>query len=270
MKRLLPCILALVCFSNVYAIEKNKKEAPARVEHSILVSKQNPDQASMEKNADRVRSIASITKLMTAIVVLDQLQDTLRKVFLKQSYMGRKEYTVRELLTLMLVGSDNHAAEILSKNIVGSREEFIRLMNQKAVNLGMTQAEFRDPTGLSSGNLATAKDIARLVFAAGSYKEIRETTRANYELTIYDKQPRTVSISNTNKDILKEFDNILVSKTGTTSAAGKCLALLVERNGQQYAVVILGEPDKRKRDTEARNLLLNLQAYENRNNVIGI
>jgi D-alanyl-D-alanine endopeptidase (penicillin-binding protein 7) len=181
-----------------------------------------------------------------------------KEITLKSPYLGKKIYTVGELLDLTLVRSDNYAAEILSKNFHGTRDLFIEAMNSKALALGMLSAQFVDPTGLGADNSATAKDIAKMVFASGQYPDIRRSAQKTVEVTTQQgRRSRTVTINNTNKDILAEFDNIVVSKTGTTSRAGKCVAMLVEKAGRVYAIVILGQPNKIKRDYQARNLMHN-------------
>lgn len=248
-------LAGLICF-NAHAAKKAKPPAPPQVEQSTVVV--NQDEVVVGNNEDTVHSMASITKLMTAMVVLDQLPNPLKEITLKSAYLGKKTYTIQELLDLTLIRSDNHAAEVLSKNFHGNRESFISAMNSKALSLGMFTAEFVDPTGLGAANSATARDIAKMVFAAGQYPDIRRSTQKTVEVvTQQGRKTRTVSINNTNKDILTEFDNILVSKTGTTSRAGKCLAMLVEKAGQVYAIVILGEPNKIRRDLQARNLMHN-------------
>lgn len=249
----------LLTLLTVNAVAKPKKVAvPPPVEQSNVVVNQTTDHVIVGNNADTVHSMASITKLMTAMVVLDQGYNTAKEIRLKTPYMGKRVYTVKELLDLALIRSDNHASEILSKNVLGSRDEFIEHMNRKAWSLGMLSARFTDPTGISADNSATAKDIAKMVAAAGQYPDIRRSVSHTVEVTSpQGRNTRTVSINNTNKDILTEFDNILVSKTGTTTRAGKCLALLVEKAGNLYAIVILGEPSKVKRDNRARYLLAN-------------
>lgn len=256
MKRTLILFATAISLS-VMAAPKKKQPLPA-VEQSTVVVDQTAQQVVHDNNADSVHSMASITKLMTAMVVLDQTYNLDREITLKQPYYGKRIYTVKELLDLTLIRSDNHAAEILSKSFHGGRDEFIEAMNRKAWSLNMLSARFADPTGLSADNSATAKDIAKMVAAAGQYPDIRRSTQKTVEVnTQQGRKIKTVSINNTNKDILSEFDNILVSKTGTTSRAGKCLAMLVEKAGHVYAVVILGEPSKVRRDQQAKNLLQN-------------
>lgn len=257
MKRTLILLAAVSALSAMAAPKKKPPQLPL-VEPSTVVIDQTDQQVVVNNNADNVQSMASITKLMTAMVVLDQTYNLDHEIKLKQPHYGKRVYTVKELLDLTLIRSDNHAAEILSQNFHSSRSEFIEVMNRKAWSLNMFSARFADPTGLSADNSATARDIAKMVAAAGQYPDIRRSTQKTVEVnTRQGRHTRTVSINNTNKDILNEFDNILVSKTGTTSRAGKCLAMLVEKAGHVYAVVILGEPSKMRRDQQAKNLLQN-------------
>lgn len=263
MKTITIILAGLICF-NAHGARKTKPLAVPAVEQSTVVVNQTAEQVIVNNNADTVHSMASITKLMTAMVVLDQMPNPLKEITLKSPYMGKKSYTVGELLDLTLIRSDNYAAETLSKHFLGSRDSFIEAMNSKALTLGMLSAQFVDPTGIGAANGATARDIAKMVFAAGQYPDIRRSAQKTVEVTSQQgRRSRTVSINNTNKDILTEFDNILVSKTGTTSRAGKCLAMLVEKAGRVYAIVILGEPNKIKRDYQARNLIRNYLDVEN-------
>lgn len=251
MKRLLTVLTLSLC-ATAWAAKK-----PAKIDNSVIVVNQSTQQVILEENADRVRSMASITKLMTAMVVLDTLPNLDRTIKFSPGYLPRRDYTLREMLTLLLVRSDNQAAEVLSKNFHGSRERFIDAMNEKAVMLGMLSARFVDPSGIMADNSATARDIVKLLVASGTYPAIRELAglrEVGFE-TKQGKRVKQVNLTNTNRDILFEFDNIVVSKTGTTTAAGKCLAMLVEKNGQQYAVILLGDTTKQARDTRARQIL---------------
>lgn len=254
MKFVLSVLFLLIC-TNTFANIKRSKVEPPPVQ-SVMVYNYSTNSVTHERNADTPRSMASITKIMTAMVVLDTLPNLYQKIKLKASYLGRREYTVKEMLDLLLVRSDNNIAEILAKNFLSSREAFIEAMNSKARRIGMTTAEFVDPSGLMAGNRASARDIATMVIASASYPAIRETTKATMEFEAATKQGyKTISLNNTNYRILNEFNNIVVSKTGTTNAAGKCLAMVVEQRGHTYAVVILGEHNNIRRDFEARALL---------------
>ena len=263
MKKLI-LILVVALFSlNATAKKKPTQHSkPTLPESSIFVLDQNTNSVALEKNSDVIRPIASITKLMTAMVVLDQNPSLSKKIPVARAKNGKvvKEYSIQELLTLMLVKSDNAAAETLSRSFFPTRQQFIDSMNEKAVYLGMLTAQFADPTGISANNSASAQDVAKLVTASGIYPEIRDAASLkNFELVVNEgsKKKQTVVIRNTNYRILFEFDNIKVSKTGFTSRAGRCLALLVEQQGHQFAIVILGQPDPIKRDAVARDLINN-------------
>lgn len=206
-----------------------------------------------QTNAYEVRPIASITKLMTAIVALDHynLEDKIA--------VTKKQFTtVGTLLTSLLVRSDNKAAEILAKNYPGGRSAFISAMNNKAKIYNLSNTKFIDPSGLGIFNLSTAVEVTGLVGLAAEYSFIRTIAHQPEIYTVvktkygYKEQP---VYSNTNKELLSEFDNIKLSKTGYTSHAGRCLTMLIEKNDQKQIIVILGEPTKKTRDNLARQLI---------------
>lgn len=206
---------------------------------SVLVYDVAAGQPIISENADVVRPMASITKLMTAIVSLE--------TYSLDSKISKKT-TVRSLLTNLLVRSDNNAAEVLARHHPEGRRGFMLAMNTKAWALGLTHTHFDDPSGLISTNISTARELAKLVEVAGSYEFIRHAS-SQYE-------------HNTNKPILEQFKNILVSKTGFTSQAGRCVALLVDRADGNHAIIILGEPTRQARDELAKNLLLTVSSIK--------
>jgi len=219
---------------------------------TVLVYNISENQTVIGDNVDIVRPMASITKLMTSIVVLDHFELT------DKVSIGKKQTaTVESLLTRVLVRSDNYASELLAKAYPGGRENFLSAMNSKAKQLGLSNTQFNDPSGLIMTNTTTAHDLAKLVAAAGTYSFISKTSSQPeiIETISGKKKSKTVTLANTNKTILADFKNILVSKTGFTSRAGRCLVMLVERQGAKYAIIILGEPSKQARETVARNLL---------------
>lgn len=210
---------------------------------SVLVYDVNTKQSIVSENADVVRPVASITKLMTAIVSLEtySIESTVK--------IGKRATTtVKELLTSLLVRSDNNASEILARHHPEGRIGFLSAMNAKAQQLGLANTRFNDPSGLISTNISTANELAVLVEAAGRYEFIRYAS-SQVE-------------NNTNKPILERFRNILVSKTGFTSSAGRCVAMLVDRGGSNHAIIILGEPTRTARDTLAQNLLLTVSSIK--------
>ena len=139
-------------------------------EPSVYVYNETTDRIEYQRNSTEYRSIASITKLMTAMVALDHSKDLFRRLPLNttvKSNLPRGTYTRQELFDAMLVRSDNAAAETLAADYPGGRKEFIWRMNQQAKEWGIN-ATFRDPTGLHPGNMATAGDVGHLaVYAAG-------------------------------------------------------------------------------------------------------
>ena len=186
------------------------------------------------QNVDRVRALASITKLMTAIVALDYTTDMDKMLPLSKlthSKLPRREYTRGELFHAMLIRSDNGAAETIAADYPGGRDKFISAMNERAMLMGLKNTHFNDPTGLNSGNVSTADDVAHLVVGAAYYPQIRRiSTKEESTILIQVKRKeRPVVLSNTNKILLHEFDSILLSKTGFTNPAGFCVAILIEQ-----------------------------------------
>ena len=219
--------------------------------HTVLVYNVGTKETVLSENADVIRPMASITKLMTAMISLDryELSDKLPT--------GKKSRaTVEQLLIKLLVRSDNGAAEVLARNYPQGRTAFIRAMNNRSAQLGLVDTKFSDPSGLMP-NTSTAKELVKLVAAAGNYNFIRRISSqpAIYQTSQVKKKTKTVTLANTNSNILFEFNNILVSKTGFTYKAGRCLAMLVDKNGQEHVIIILGERTKQSRDQLARNLL---------------
>ena len=219
--------------------------------HTVLVYNVGTKETVLSENADVIRPMASITKLMTAMIALDryELSDKLPT--------GKKSRaTVEQLLIKLLVRSDNGAAEVLARNYPQGRTAFIRAMNDRSAQLGLVDTKFSDPSGLMP-NTSTAKELVKLVAASGNYNFIRRISSqpAIYQTSQVKKKTKTVTLANTNSNILFEFNNILVSKTGFTYKAGRCLAMLVDKNGQEHVIIILGERTKQSRDQLARNLL---------------
>jgi len=190
-------------------------------------------------NITEVRSIASITKLMTVMAVIDNNQNMLQK-------LGK--YTREQHIQLALVKSDNNSAKVLCDNFPGGRFECIRYMNEKANYLGMLRTKFVEPTGLSPMNISTALDLLRLVFEASHYSKIvkaSQTPVLNIQLG-----NKVLSFRNTNPVIGKRY-NFIVSKTGSTNAAGSCIVVMVDTDIGRRIVILLGaKADKRLPEVE--------------------
>ena len=216
--RLLVLILALLA-SNAFAFNITAQSWLETDDQGNLIE---------GSNITEVRSIASITKLMTVIAVLDIKQDMQEKI-------GR--FTRGQLVQLALVKSDNEAAKALCDNFPGGRFECIRFMNEKANYLGMYRTKFIEPTGLSPMNISTALDLLKLVFEASHYPEIvRASQTPVLNIQIGNK---VLSFRNTNPVIGKRF-NFIVSKTGSTNAAGSCIVVMVDTDIGRRIVILLG------------------------------
>ena len=248
---------------SVTAATKHKKTTRVNTDSdSVWLYNVTDNVIEYDRNSQAVRPMASITKLMTAMVTLDHDRDLDRKLLLSRrvgGHLPHGSYTRRELLMAMLVKSDNAAAETLAEGHLLGREGFIADMNRHAQEWGMTNMQFSDPSGLSAANVATAREIGEMITLSASYWLIREiSTMKQIAIdTHYKNRVRTINLNNTNTPILFEFDNIMVSKTGLTSRAGFCLALFVQQNGRQYAAVFLGEPTIQQRTDKVKRVLYN-------------
>jgi D-alanyl-D-alanine endopeptidase (penicillin-binding protein 7) len=208
------------------------------------------------------RPIASITKVMTALVVLDQQIDLTRDVVVSArdvrrastTYLRRRErVTLDNLMHLALIASDNAAARVLARATGLGTKEFIRLMNQKANELGLQDTQFVDPSGLHENNLSTPYDVARLITTASREPTIARIMRnKTYRLRT---SRRGLTIRNTNR-LLRGRYSIQAGKTGYIDEAGFCLATVVKLPGKDpLAVVVLGAGSNAGRFREVRRLV---------------
>ena len=239
------------------------KTKPANLPtESVLIFNVSKDRSEYERNASQQRSIASITKVMTAMVALDHDRDLSKKLMHRPSVstsLPRQLYTRQDLLTAMLVKSDNGAAETLARDYPGGVSAFVQRMNTQARDWDMTRTEFVDPHGLGAGNISTVHDVANMITTSSSYWFIRETS-IKKQVAIETQQKRrvrTISLAHTSAPMLFEFDNIVVSKTGLTSAAGWCVGLAVSQKQQQYVIVVLGAPNKAHRFEVVKDMMYN-------------
>jgi D-alanyl-D-alanine endopeptidase (penicillin-binding protein 7) len=236
-----------------------------RLKCALLV---NYDDGSVifAKNADEVRSIASISKLMSAMVFLDRQPNLDSTVTITQedAYQSSRSrlrtgyrMTLRNLLYTSLMVSDNRATRALARAVSGSCGEFADLMNAKAQQLGLTSTSFVEPTGLDERNVSTAAEVAKLLYHARSYPLIaRITSTANYRVKVLNrKQSFLKPISNTNLLVHSPYD-VLAGKTGYIRASQYCLVSVVQnRTGGRLTVVALGAPGAMTRFREARKLV---------------
>ncbi len=261
--------------SLVAATRKNQSAAvpssrPDVRSNAVLVFDESDSSVVYARRADQVMPIASITKLMTALVVLDGQQpmdeiltitredrDTVHGSTSRLAF-GTK-LSRADLLHLALMSSENRAAHALGRNYPGGLKAFIRTMNIKAKSLGMSHTRFADPTGLSSGNVSTASDLAKLVIAASRDPDIRRySTDERYTV----KAGKTLlEFRNTNSLVTKPNWDITVSKTGYTADAGRCLVMKSTIQDRPVVMVLLNSAGKYTRVADASRIRKWLEAH---------
>lgn len=217
------------------------------------------------KKPEVVVPIASISKLMTAMVVLDAhlpldnmlkvtRQDRDRLKHTRSRIRFNSRLSRRNLLLLALMSSENRAASALGRNYPGGLKAFVKAMNLKAKRIGMTRTRFVEPTGLSKNNVSTASDLVKMVLAASSYPLIREfTTTAKYVAKIKNLRYKLQYV-NTNLLVRHGRWDISLSKTGFIREAGRCLVMLTEVDGHQIVMVMLDAHGKRTPIVDAKRI----------------
>jgi D-alanyl-D-alanine endopeptidase (penicillin-binding protein 7) len=230
---------------------------------SALVIDQNTGQSLLEKHSDAVVPIASISKLMTAMVVLDAKLDMQEVISIGEEEVDNLKGTRSRIpvgttmtrdaaMLLSLMSSENRAAHALGRHYPGGMRAFVAAMNRKAQSLGMTRSNFEEPTGLSSNNVSTAKDLARMVAAAARYPEIRgysTTAEAKLELNGHIRE-----FHNTNALVRSDNWEIGVSKTGYISEAGRCLVMQARVADRPVVIVLLDSAGKMTRVGDANRI----------------
>lgn len=230
-----------------------------------LIINQNTGEVLFAKNTNLPTPIASITKLMTAMVMLDAKLPQAEVIaisdddidYLKGTHsrlMIGTQMTRAEFLQLALMASENRAASTLASNYPGGKPSFVRAMNAKALELGMSSTHFVDPTGLDSENVSTAEDLAKMVQAAYQYAEIRAaTTTADHEVYL-DGRAYPVLFKNTNGLVREGEWEIGLSKTGFINEAGRCLVMQATIAGEPMIVVLLDSNGKLTRIGDANRI----------------
>lgn len=251
-------------------------EIPALSSQSVLVYDRNSGQPLLAKNASEQTPIASITKLMTAMLVLDAGQSPDEKITItgddRDTLKGTgsrlaigSSYTRRQLLHLALIASDNRAAHALGRTYPGGLNRFVANMNRMALALGMHDTVYVEPTGLSSGNRSTAVDLARLAdYAYEHYPEIREiSTVGHYTLgtkrVVVKKSKkrveyRPVAFNNTNRFTRADDWQVGLSKTGFINEAGHCLVMQAQVAERDVIIVLLDAQGKNGRAGDATRI----------------
>jgi D-alanyl-D-alanine endopeptidase (penicillin-binding protein 7) len=221
---------------------------------SSLVYNESKNEIIVGDNLNMSRPIASLTKLMTAMVSLDYDGNLQRKIkMIGSNKLPGGEYTREDLMTAMLVRSDNGAADSIAADYPGGRKAFIAAMNKKSQDIGMVFTKFVDPSGLSSGNTSNAGSVGIMLQVAALYPFIKESTvKKNIQIK---RKKYSIILENTNKNLLYSFDEILLSKTGFTNAAGWNVGVVLEKNNQKFSVVVLGAKSKEQRYEITKKLI---------------
>ncbi|GAB7563730.1 hypothetical protein LG202_17690 [Methylobacillus methanolivorans] len=230
-----------------------------------MIVNQDSGEILYAKGTDIASPIASLTKLMTAMVVLDARLDMDEKLHVTREDIDTLKgtgsrmpigaaLTRAEMLQLALMASENRAASALGRHYPGGVESFVAAMNAKALQLGMLHSRFADPTGLNSANVSTAEDLVKMVRAAYQYPEIRHvSTSSSY----------AVPVSNTRAPLQYVNSNVLVrnsdwviglSKTGYINEAGRCLVMQAQVGGQPLIIVLLDSFSKNARVGDAQKI----------------
>ena len=238
---------------------------PNLLSHAAFVFDQESGQALYAKNAENVVPIASITKLMTSMVVLDAKLNLDEAVVIdkadKDLLKGSKSrlpvgtaFRREDLMRLALMASDNRAAAALGRNYPGGTPAFVEAMNAKARLLGLTNAHFVDPTGLAPGNVASPQDLAVMVSAASAYPEIREFSTAQALSVKLPTSSRQLGFVNTNSLVRSDGWNIGLSKTGYINEAGKCLVMQAVIASRPVVIVLMDSWGKFTRVGDANRI----------------
>ena len=236
---------------------------PSSLKSSVaLVVDQDTDEVLLEKNTNLVLPIASITKLMTALVTIeaDLPMDEELVVTRDDRTIDRVRSLLRpgvkltrgQALHLALMSSENHAAQLLGRSYPGGVEQFVEAMNAKAQILGMHDSHFVDPTGLSPDNRSTPQDLVRLVKASYEYAQIRDFSTSSSMSMPFGK--RVVRYGNTNRLVSNPSWEIGLQKTGYISAAGRCLVMQAVIQGRRVVMVLLDSNGKYSRIGDAQRI----------------
>ncbi len=230
---------------------------------SVLVVEDDTGKILLEKNADRVVPIASLTKLMTAMVVLDAKLDLDELIEIDRSDVDTVKHSSsrvpvgalisrRDVLQLALMSSDNRAAAALARTYPGGKEGFKAAVRRKIAALGMSQTVIEEPTGLNPRNRSTAGDLVKMAAASSKYPEITAMTTESKDLI--NINGREVEYRNTNRLVGAKGWDIGLSKTGYIQEAGRCLIMNIKAGGKNATMVLLNAGASSARILDALNV----------------
>lgn len=261
---------------------------------NVLVMNISSNEIVLNKNENEIVPIASITKLMTALVVLEANLDMDEIITITQEdIIATKgdsshnqlavgaQFTREELLLLALMSSNNRAAAALARTYPGGYDACITAMNLKARSLEMYDTSFSDPSGLTPGNKSSASDLAKLVLAATAFSEIKRfsTEKAYTTQQILKRNKiKKISYGTTNRLLLTDDWNINLQKTGFTRAAGFCVVMNLTVSNEEFIIILLNNESKQQRAIDAikikywleykiipsKNVLITLNPYKSK------
>lgn len=257
-------IISFVFLFNSLSYAKNSNLPDVRSAKAIVVN-QKTGEVIYEKSAGSISSIASLTKLMTAMVILDSGVNLDQEIKVTKADIDRikrtgsripigSKLTRYELLEFALMASDNRAASALSRSYPTGRQGLVDAMNVKAKKLGMFSTNFRDPTGLHKGNTSTAIDLVKMAQAAYQYPLIRKMTTEPQGEINYGKRNYKIGFVNTNRLVRKGIWDIGLSKTGFIRESGRCLIMQAIVNNEPVIMVFLNSYGKLTRFADAKRV----------------
>ena len=249
---------------NIFPIKKNNDSVGVQVSaKSVLIKDSKTDKILWSKNSEEIRPIASITKLMTAMILLDMeninwehpaeiRESDINGDFYKIKIYSWEKIKLEDLFKITLMTSSNTGTKILINNTGLSEDEFVKKMNRKAEELNLNNTSFKDPTGLSDENISTASELLQLVKHAFSYPKIKEATSTKTFNFKTLNSNRYINVRNTN-DLIGGYLNIKAGKTGYTDAAGFCLmSEITYQNKGPILVVVLGSESHYERFSDLK------------------
>lgn len=278
-------LLTVFWFSNISSaplyvpakdIRENANAYKLRLKsHVALVFDERDNEIIYSRNAEQIMPVASLSKLMTAMVILDSgisLESTIKinrkdKDRIRYSRSRLKygmKFTRRDLLQITLAASENRAAMALARTYPGGSNKFVADMNLKAKQLGLKQTRFIDPAGLHDNNVSTANELIRIVRAASQYPLIKKFTTQKTGSVFDLRRNREIKYGNTNRLIRGKTWPITLSKTGYTSKAGNCLIMQTEINARPVIIVLLESWGKLSKYGDSNRIRRWLIKYENR------
>jgi serine-type D-Ala-D-Ala endopeptidase (penicillin-binding protein 7) len=247
-----------------YKVDASGEMVPDVRAAAAIVYNPETNEVLFESNSQDQRSIASITKVMTATVFLESDPDVTQPIAMQRADVfqastthlrANDQVTADDLLHLLLIASDNAAARALARVSPYGSEGFVRRMNEKAAELGLQSTHYADPSGLLSENVSSAYDMARLITHASADERIASIMRTS-QFTVVTARKRVIPFHSTNHLLGRSDVDVRAGKTGFITSAGYCLATLLRlpTGGQQVAVVVLGARSNAGRFMESQNL----------------